>query len=372
MPDNTGGGTHTLLTDAAGSLLGARALRLLLCLLPANAAASEWRAPGLQGLTVRSLAAAADRLYAGTEGQGVFCLDLAGGGSVWRSLGLDGVTVTGLWADRLRPGLVLAATDGRFATILLFRTLDGGRSWEPLGSGVPFPASGVRLMSRVHGTPGSSTIFSAGGAVWRSDDLGESWQEVFPRAELLSLEVAPTNANTIWAGGISEVALSRDGGLAWRQVWRPDAPGSGATTDIAAHPRIDGVALTGHDGFVQRTEDHGGTFQTVLRAPLRFFLAWDGDHRDWAYAVGSSSGGGATAYLSRDLGKTWISVARATPGGLAVHDIEADDRLAGVVYVATNNGVYRLCGFGPSGRPGAAGKHSRPAPARAPARLPLS
>lgn len=338
-------------------LLWAGALRLFLflCLFPACVRASEWRLVGLQGLAVRSLAAAPDRLYAGTEGQGVFYLDLAGRGSVWRSLGLDGVTVTGLWADRLRPGLVIAATDGQFATILLFRTLDGGQNWEPLGSGVPFPSSGVRVMSRIQGVAGSVTLFGAGGAVWRSDDFGESWTEVFPRGGRSSLEVAPSDAATIWAGGTSgrvpsgDIALSRDGGVTWRQVWSADGSGPGATTDIAAHPRIDGLALTGHDGFVQRTEDHGAAFHTVLDAPGLFFLDWDGANPSRAYAVRSSSGGDGETYLSQDLGRTWVSMKGTTLRGLIVRDLKADEHRLGVVYAATNNGVYSLAASTTSG-----------------------
>ena len=46
--------------------------------------------------------------------------------------------------------------------------------------------------------PGSPTLYVEGSAVWRSDDLGSSWRQVFgPGTAGVSLEVAPTDPNTV-------------------------------------------------------------------------------------------------------------------------------------------------------------------------------
>ena len=334
----------------------------------------DWRPLGLQGIAVNAVAAAPDRICAGTQGKGVACLDLRLPQIGWRPAGLDGVNVTGLWIDPGRPDLMFAGTDGAFDLILMFRTLDGGRAWEPIGANVPFPQSGVRLMSLVQGVPGSSTVFAAGGTVWRSDDLGETWREVFPQAYQAALEVAPTDPETVWAGGdfaftfapASYTAVTRAGGAGWRFVWQTGPFDYAPSLDVAAHPAIDGLTLVGYGGFVLRTEDHGGTITPVLTTPVEFRLDWGPGARPHpdatvgateavpsrpglAYAAGSplaNATGGAEAYLSRDGGASWSSITGRTLVPRRILDLTADLRWAGVVYAGTDDGVLVFFGAG--------------------------
>src|SRR5688572_9363239 len=137
--------------------------------LASEVSASEWHAFGLQGIAVRSLAGAPGRLCAGTAGRGVFCLDLRSKPSGWQPLGPQGTTVTGLWIDPARPGLIFAAASQPGMNVL-FRSLDGGTTWQDVGPHLP---SMFVEVYGVHGVPGSDTVYASGGAVWRSDDLGE-------------------------------------------------------------------------------------------------------------------------------------------------------------------------------------------------------
>ena len=347
-------------------------------LLPARAqtqnAFHDWRPIGLQGIAVNALAAAPGRICAGTQGKGVSCLDLRAPRRGWQPAGLDGVNVTGLWIDPARPDLMFAGTDGAFDVILMFRTRDGGGTWEPIGANVPFPQSGVRLMSLVQGVPGSSTVFAAGGSVWRSDDLGETWREVLSQAYQAALEVAPTDPGTIWAGGdfaftfapASYTAVTRDGGAGWRVVWETGPSTYAPSLDAAAHPAIDGLALFGYGGCVLRTEDHGGTIAPVLQSPVGFRLDWGpgfgpqtgatggtGDPAPsrfgLAYAAGSpltNATDGAEAYLSRDGGASWASIAGKTLVQRRIFDLTADLRWAGVAYAGTDDGVLVFFGAG--------------------------
>lgn len=240
--------------------------------------------------------------------------------------------------------IVAAVGEGGSQPPLLHRTLNGGSSWEPADGGLTHPPYAV------DGVPGSSTVYGAGWGVWRSDDLGDFWTHQSLEGGLWSLEVAPTDAGTIWAGGERIIfsgftILSRDGGLVWEEVWNSNLIGDNQTADIAAHPVVDGLVLTGHEGFVLRTLDHGGTFQEVLTAPARFFLDWDLENTERAYAAGSPNFPGGRAYVSRDRGWTWSE----RSGGLEprlVYRLSADGRKLGVVYAATDDGVYRFYGGG--------------------------
>ena len=92
--------------------------------------------------------------------------------------------------------------------------------------------------------------------------------------------------------------ISRDAGATWSEVWDsisgPGAPGDNQTSDISTHPDLDGTCLTGHEGFVLRTTNHGASFQEVLTAPARFHLGWDGGDPSRAYA-----GGGGVVAVAR-------------------------------------------------------------------------
>ncbi|MFQ5877708.1 MAG: WD40/YVTN/BNR-like repeat-containing protein [Acidobacteriota bacterium] len=312
--------------------------------------ASEWRPFGLQGLTIRSLAAAVDLLCAGTQGEGIFCLDLASARPVWRRGGLDGRVVTWLWIDPLDPQVRFAAVDPGLAGPPLYRSRDGGAAWEPIED-LPTPFGSAPRVYAVQGVAGTGTVFAAGGGMWRSDDLGISWRALPPDGGLVCLEVARTDPDSVWIGGETLIFMgftlhSRDGGESWRSVWDSRAIGDNQTSDVSAHPHRHGLVLTGHEGFVLRTRDDGDRFEEVLAAPARFFLDWDGANPDRAYAAGSPNQQAGFAFVSRDLGATWTDVTGSALAGRIVFRVEADAVRLGVAYAATDDGVYRFYGGG--------------------------
>src|SRR2546428_14061527 len=91
----------------------------------------EWKPFGLHGVMVRSLAAAPSVLCAGTQGRGIFCLDLSATGNGWRPAGLDGATVTWIWIDPQRPQGRFAACDGSGGFPRLYQTPTGGGPPDP-------------------------------------------------------------------------------------------------------------------------------------------------------------------------------------------------------------------------------------------------
>lgn len=300
----------------------------------------RWKPFGLQGVTVRSLATAPDLLCAGTQGQGIYCKNLPGG--AWMFQGLAGKTVNWIWIDPTRPNVAFAATDAMGQLGQLYRSLNGATSWEPSGTGL--------YVYAVDGVPGTNSIYVAGGGVWRSDDLGDSWTQKYANGGQWSLEIAPTNPQVIWAGGETAIfsgytILSENGGASWKTVWDSRLIGDNQTSYISAHPILPALALTGHEGFILRTTDNGTSFQEVLNVPVRFFLDWDGANPARVYGGGSPNGGTAQVFVSRDLGVSWTSIT-AEMAPRIVFRVEADFDRLGVVYAATDDGVYRFYGGG--------------------------
>jgi hypothetical protein len=309
-----------------------------------RATASEWKPIGPQGTVVRSLAAAGSLLCAGTESKGVYCRDpqaVTG----WAQTGLFGTTVTWLWIDPIDPRLRFAAAGQALSGPTLYRTQNGGMSW----AGLTLPDSGRAWA--VHGVPGSNRIVAAGSAVWISDDLGNHWTTTSTPGANDCVEIEPPSPLAIWSGGETLIfsgytIRSQDGGATWETVWDSRLIGDNQTSDVSAHPLRAGVLLTGHEGFVLRTEDDGASFEEVLAAPSRFFLDWDGGNPNRAYAAGSPNGGTCHAFVSNDLGRTWLDVTGSVLAPRTVFRVEADDRRLGVVYAATDDGVYRFYGGG--------------------------
>jgi photosystem II stability/assembly factor-like uncharacterized protein len=314
---------------------------------------AEWKRYGLQGFTVRSLAAAPDLLCAGTQGSGVYCRDLAAKSpsAGWVSNGLPGVTVTWIWIDPATPLVRYAAAGAPGNTPSLFRTLDGGQSWTAVDD-FPNPGGGPPPRAyAVAGIAGSRTVFAAGTAIWISHDGGETWEVSSDVGGLDCLEASPADPEAVWTGGETLIfsgftLRTLDGGETWAEVWDSSRIGDNQTSDVAAHPTRDGPVLTGHEGFVLRTEDDGAMFDEVLAAPSRFFLDWDGGNADRAYAAGSPNGGTAHAFVSQDLGRTWLDVTGTTLAPRTVFRVEGDDTRTGVVYAATDDGVFRYYGGG--------------------------
>ena len=335
----------------AGTAVALTHLLLLPLLTSAVHAAgwpSEWKPYGLQGRTLRSIAAAPDLLCAGTESQGVFCLQLGGNGSGagWTPIGPPGVTVTWLWIDPARP-LHRFAAAGETPSSSLYRTLDGGASWTLIDN---FPAPGGRAWA-VHGVPDAGPLWAAGGSLWVSGDLGNTWAASGSFNGLDCVEIAPGNPLEVWSGGETVIfqgftVRTLDGGQVWESVWDSRLIGDNQTSDVAVHPSAVGLVLSGHEGFVLRSEDHGAAWQQVLDAPARFFLAWDGASPHMAWAAGSPNGGTAHAFASRDRGRTWSDITGAALAPRTVFRIASDLHRNGVVYAATDDGVYRYYGGG--------------------------
>jgi hypothetical protein len=162
--------------------------------------------------------------------------------------------------------------------------------------------------------------------------------------------VSRANPSVLWSGGETMIFMgftvrSLNGGATWDWVWDSRQSGDNQTADVVANPFSDGLALTGHEGYVLRTTDNGSTFAQVLAAPSRFFLDWDGGNPRCAYAAGSPNGGTAHAFLSCDLGQSWTDITGALAPRTVLR-VAADATRAGVVYAATDSGVYRRYGGG--------------------------
>jgi photosystem II stability/assembly factor-like uncharacterized protein len=156
--------------------------------------------------------AAAARIYAGTDGKGVFVSDDAG--ATWNAAGgeLGGKTrVAQLLADPTNPEIVYA----RLLFERLYKSVDGGDTWRAIWTGMPIEEQ----LQTFAIAPGNPQILYAGGdtQLFYSDNGGATWQ---PRGlsgiSTLALWIDPNDAAHVWAGATDGLYLSQDAGKTWR------------------------------------------------------------------------------------------------------------------------------------------------------------
>jgi photosystem II stability/assembly factor-like uncharacterized protein len=209
-------------------------------------------------------------------------------------------------------------------------------------------------VSSVAGVPGDPNVYYAGaatGGIWKTVDGGISWQPIFDKQMVSSvgaLAVARSNASIVWAGtgepwirshiSVGDgVYKSTDAGATWQHMGLDSSGRIGRIVIDPSNPDRVFVAAQGHSYGPQhqrgvfRTTDGGATWQQVLFVdentgaidvamdpsnPQKLLAAtWQLSIHTW----GRESGGpGSGIYSSTDGGSTWTKL---QGNGLPTHDL---------------------------------------------------
>ncbi len=228
------------------------------------------------------------------------------------------------------------------------RTQPARRIFGTVGYDARLPDSGHVRFVRV--SPGGSLMFAGlgDGGIMRSADGGRTWRSLRvgvaggPGAQLLDLQIAPSNPNVVWAAGLTGVYRSVDGGLSWLEAdVRSDDPGRAVGSVLAVDPRHSEAAyLAGYrNGGLYRTGDAGLSWQQVLPYPVSA-VAVEPANGAIVYAVSRTAG----FQRSDDHGHTWSTgVALPAYAGIGVETASAGRLLAvdgpsGGLFVALDGG----------------------------------
>ncbi len=217
----------------------------------------------------------------------------------------------------------------------LWRTRDGGNSWQPLSDDYPISGSiGAVAVSEwdnnvIYLGEGEKTVrgnVSSGFGIWRSDDAGQSWRHVGLRdtRHISRIRIHPRDPETVYAAALGDiyrpsrergVFRSRDGGRSWKKVL-----------------------------FVN--EDAGAVDLIMDPNNPRIIYAstWNLRRTPWSL---SSGGPGSALWKSSDEGENWQEIS-SNPGfapgilgiiGIAVSPVDSQ-RLYAMVE-AEEGGVFR-------------------------------
>jgi photosystem II stability/assembly factor-like uncharacterized protein len=196
----------------------------------------------------------------GRDGRSAMC---AAPGGVFRAE--DGTwSAASAPADAYPARAVLPAAGGGKVYLLgrsrLFASEDGGRSYQPVQTDLPFGAEFGAIA--VASGPPELLLAAIGGHLMRSQDGGRHWQggaAGLPAGALDTVTTDPYEPSRIWAAGADRVYRSEDLGRSWQAVGAALPEPHTMVRGIAADAAGTTIVLTTHRGMY-RSEDAGSTW----------------------------------------------------------------------------------------------------------------
>ncbi len=230
-----------------------------------------------------------------------------------------------------------------------------GKSQHDVFSNLKFrnlgPAVAGGRVSAVAGIPGNPNVYyvgGAGGGVFKSEDGGLTWKQVFekePTSSIGAIAIDPSNPQVVWVGtGEANIRndiidgrgvfMSPDGGHSWKFMGLGDA---GQISSVIVDPNDSNTVFVGAVGHawgpneergVFKTTDGGKTWKKVLyvdnttgvadmvMAPhnpkVLFAAMWEVRRYPWNMVDGGPS---SAIYRSTDGGDTWQKLTQDMPKG---------------------------------------------------------
>jgi photosystem II stability/assembly factor-like uncharacterized protein len=186
--------------------------------------------------------------------------------SDWRYLPIWGADVRSVAIHPEDPDLALAGTSAG----QLYVSRNGGRTWANAGPHLPFPGWVVGALRFDPNQP--SRTWAAlwgiwgGGHVAYSDDLGKSWISRaggLPNEPVYTLALVPGREGRMYAGTISGVYGTEDGGVSWRPL-TADLPEVQKVTSLMIDPDQPETVIAGTWRRAYRSADAGKTWTGIF------------------------------------------------------------------------------------------------------------
>lgn len=256
-------------------------------------------------------------------------------GVTWKTEGRWPEQVHALAFDPERPGVIYAAA----AVEGLFRSVNGGRTWQPWGQGIPrgtaISALAVDPRNRLTLWAGTTNL-SVG--LYKSTDGGATWkpsQKGLRRRDVGQIVVDPASSAIVHLRLLStgELFRSRDGGASWVLNGGPHA----FVTDLDAMPS---GLLAGTRTGVLLSTDRGLTWRDHQRGLTALWitgLAIDTQDPPRLYAGDRLAG----IFKTRDRGASWLPLGEIEAPLSWDRPLAVDPAVPDTVYTAAITSVAK-------------------------------
>jgi len=215
-----------------------------------------------------------------------------------------------LWAARQGPWEYNNAYSG--ATSGLFKSTDGGATWQPLTAGLPAAADGLSRIG-IGIAPSDpkrmyAWVTARVSGLYRSDDAGATWRQMNTESrvwgrgdDFANVRVDPTNPDVVYAANTSTYR-STDGGRAFTAI--KGAPGGDDYHTIWINPTNPRIILIAADQGATITVNGGETWSSWYNQPTAqmFHVAADNRFPYWIYG-GQQESGSAGVVSRSDYGE---------------------------------------------------------------------
>ncbi len=237
----------------------------------------------------------------------------------------------------------------------LYRSMDGGDTWEKLSKGLPEGDTG-RIgidISKSHPNIVYAIVQNKDGGVFRSEDRGQTWTRVSesnPRPSYYSqIRIDPLNPNKVWMLG-SRLSVSIDGGktfsVAAVEIRRSDRDKKAAENVHVDHhalwidPKDPDHLLLGNDGGFYISYDGSKNWDFIDNLPIAQYYAIGVDNREPYWIYGGTQDNGTWGIPSRTyssrLGIRNSDVVNIANGDGFYVALDPQDHTA--IYAETQNG----------------------------------
>ncbi len=313
-------------------------LLLIAALVAIPLSAADWQALGPDGGDVRALAYDPhnpDRIFLGTSAGELFLS--TDGGSNWSRF-----VHLGQGDDYVLDNIVIDSTDsnlmyvGAWSVVNtggdLFRSRDGGRTWQMLPGGHD---KSIRALAQA-ASDRNVIVFGALDGVFRSRDGGDTFERISPEgsAEIRNVEsiaVDPKNPDIIYAGTWHLPWKTGDGGKNWHNIKNGVIDDSDVFS-IIIDPVEPSVVYASACSGIYKSENAGELFHKAQGIPFSArrtrVLQQDPVNRNVVYA-GTTEG----LWKTSDSGHTWQHMSGSN---LIINDVMIDPRRPSRVLLATD------------------------------------
>lgn len=330
----------------------------------------EWQSFGLEGKRVFELTVSENFLYAASGKNGLYRKNLSEESNEWEYLGLAEPEVNfgvRTFYRNHETGIMYAGFfEYNWDGPGLFRSIDGGESWDSLVGGITERYSGdsafLTKLSAPNGQP--SKIFAGTwAALFRLNEENTEWEYLDDNDEfgkgIFSISFNPDNHQEIWVGGRSgfesaRLLKSQDGGNTWTNKTgsiTEFTEGLDEVNAITIHPNNPDIIYICLFRKIIKTTD-GGNSWLQLTSDLNSENEFnDPDLDSFSYFKDLSINpadpneilaAGKYLYQSQDAGSTWQVVSDTTRQGVIDFKVDWGDRVVYGYIISPEKGVFKV------------------------------